>query len=98
MYGNEQLTSHRDDGKTDGIKDGKSDGIKAGIDINDGINETQKRIILLMTQKPSITIEQISEAIQINKRNTEKNISVLRNAGLVIREGGRKTGRWIVTK
>jgi predicted HTH transcriptional regulator len=94
----EQSTSQRDDGIADGIKDGKSDGIKDGIDADNDINETQKRILVLMTQNPSITIDQISEAIQINKRNTEKNISVLKNAGLVIREGGRKTGRWIVTK
>jgi len=97
-YGTEQSTNRNEDGKSDGIKDGKRDGIKDGIDTDNGINETQKRILLLITQNPSITIEQISEAIQINKRNTEKNISVLRNAGLVIREGGRKTGRWIVAK
>jgi predicted HTH transcriptional regulator len=97
-YRVEQSMNRCDDGKADGIKDGNSDGIKDGIYADNDINETQKKILFLIAQNPSITIEQISEVIQINKRNTEKNISVLRNAGLVLREGGRKTGRWIARK
>jgi len=71
-------------------------GIGINIGIKDGINETQGKIIALITANPNITAEQISEEIGISKRNVESNISKLKKNRVIEREGARKTGRWIV--
>ena len=73
-------------------------GIKVGINdgINVGINETQKKIIDLITSNPIITADELSDAVGITKRRIESNISQLKKAGLIEREGARKNGRWIV--
>jgi len=70
--------------------------IGINIGIKDGINETQKKIVALMKTDPKITAEQIANEIGISKRNVESNISKMKKAGIVEREGARKAGRWIV--
>ena len=79
---------------TDEQTDVKSVGINDGINI--GINETQKKIIELLIERPDVTAEQLSVAVGITKRRVEANISQLKKLGLVEREGARKNGRWVV--
>ena len=67
-------------------------------EINFGINETQKKIIAFLIGNPSATIQAISEMLDMTRRNTEINISKLKKAGLIEREGARKNGRWIVNR
>jgi len=67
-----------------------------GINIGININETQKKIIDLMTQNTLITAEEIAKSIGIAPRNVEVNISKLKKYNLVDRYGSRKSGRWIV--
>jgi ATP-dependent DNA helicase RecG len=73
-------------------------GINGGINvgINVGINETQKKIIDIMIENPSITAEQISDIVGITKRRVESNISQLKKAELIERDGARRNGRWVV--
>ena len=73
-------------------------GISVGINdgINVGINETQKKIIELMAENATITAQQIADVVGLTKRRVESNISQLKNAGLVEREGARKNGSWVV--
>jgi ATP-dependent DNA helicase RecG len=77
-------------------KDGINDGISDGI--NGGINGAQKKILELIAHNPSITAEELSAKIGINKRNAEKNIKLLKDAGLIRREGSRKSGHWEIVK
>ena len=65
-------------------------------ELNFGVNATQKKIIKLLIESPRITMPAIAEALGITKRNVEINISHLKKAGLVEREGSKKAGRWIV--
>jgi len=67
-----------------------------GINIGININETQKKIVDLMTQNSLITAEEIAKSIGIAPRNVEANISKLKKFNLVDRYGSRKSGRWIV--
>ena len=69
-------------------------GINSGI--KNGINETKQKIIDLMKNNPSVTTKQIADALGINVKNAESNIRALKKAGLVGREGARKSGQWIV--
>ena len=63
---------------------------------NFGINETQKNIIEILFYNPKATMSTIAEALDMTKRNVENNISQLKKAGLIEREGARKNGKWIV--
>jgi Fic family protein len=57
--------------KSDGIKDGLSDGIK------DGLNGVQQKMLALISKKPTITIEVLSNELGINKRNVENSSGLL---------------------
>ena len=81
---------------TDNQTANRQDDVGLSVGINVGINETQKKIIGLMIENPIITAEQISDIIGITKRRVESNISQLKKAELVEREGARRNGRWIV--
>ena len=61
-----------------------------------GINETQAKIIRLLVENPKITASMIADELNLTKRSIELNISTLRKAGIVVRDGGRKDGSWIV--
>ena len=49
-----------------------------------------------MRDNPSITAKELSEFIGITERSIKSNIKMLRDAGLLKREGADKNGRWIV--
>jgi len=70
--------------------------INKNFGINFGINDTQKKILSLMNNNPTITAAQISEAIRITKRQVETNINKLKTQGLIERVGANKNGKWIV--
>jgi ATP-dependent DNA helicase RecG len=75
-----------------------------GITINDttndttniAINETQRKILTLMSDNPMITAKTISESIGITERNVKSNIKTLKEFGLVSREGAKRNGKWVV--
>ncbi len=71
-----------------GTRVGISDGIKVGI------NETQKKILEIIESEPRATAPEIAERIGISTRKTEANIAALRDKGVLIREGSKKTGEW----
>ena len=77
-----------------GLSVGIKDGINVGLRI--GINETQKKIIGVMTDNPSVTAEQIASVVGITKRRVESNISKLKKDGYIERIGARKAGHWVV--
>ena len=77
-----------------GIKFGKEFGIKFGIKF--GINE--KRLLLLLDSNPSSTAADVAEHIGITLRGAEKLMKRLKDAGVISREGSKKTGFWIINK
>jgi len=60
------------------------------------INETQKKILLMISENPKITVKNLSEKIEIAERNIKSNIKILKDAGLLERQGATKNGRWVV--
>jgi predicted HTH transcriptional regulator len=61
------------------------------------VNKTQKKIMALMLENPSITAEMMSAQIGITERNIRINIKKLRDAGFVDRIGADKNGDWVIT-
>jgi ATP-dependent DNA helicase RecG len=80
--------------------DRSKDGVK--VDIKDGVkgrgklNETQKKLLELVLEDKKITMKELAEKIGITTRGVEKNISKLKEKGLLVRIGPDKTGYWKV--
>ena len=68
------------------------------------LTERQKCIIELLIQEPTLTAKAISEKIsektsekfEVSDRTIENDLAQLKKIGILVREGGRKDGRWVV--
>lgn len=69
---------------------------RVGDRVGDKLSETQKRILDLMQQNPSVSAQSLSEEIGISKRKIEENIRTLREKGKIVREGNARSGYWKV--
>ncbi|NLL83938.1 MAG: HTH domain-containing protein [Lentisphaerae bacterium] len=49
-----------------------------------------------MSERPSITISELAELIEVSERTIQRNIQKMQADQLLIRSGGRKTGYWEV--
>jgi ATP-dependent DNA helicase RecG len=61
-------------------------------------NEVHRKIIILMNKQPKISASAIAEHIGMTSRGVQKNIDVLKKAGLIERIGPPKGGSWVVKK
>ena len=77
-----------------GIKFGEEFGIKYGIKF--GIND--KQLLLLIDSNPTITASDAAERMEISLRGAEKIFKKLRDAGVISRQGSRKSGSWVINK
>ena len=77
-----------------GIKFGEEFGIKFGIKF--GIND--KQLLLLIDSTPAITASDAAERMVISLRGAEKIFKKLKDAGVISRQGSRKSGSWIINK
>lgn len=75
----------------DTIRDTIKDTIKK-LSENEGI------IFIDMMENPRITAEELSQKLNINLRNTKRNIEKLKQKGLLKRVGSRKAGYWEAVK
>ena len=62
------------------------------------LTETQKSIINLMLDSPTITQEALSKLLGVNIRTVQRNIKTLIEKGLIERTGATKKGEWVVKK
>lgn len=60
----------------------------------DDLNDTQKRILELLSQDAQLSAKKIADAIGISSRNIESNIKKLKKCGILIRHGSPKNGYW----
>ncbi len=61
-------------------------------------NDVQRTIIRLMLEQPTISAKAIAEKIGMSSRGVQKNIDILKKAGLIDRVGSAKGGHWVVKK
>lgn len=74
-----------------GQKEGQKDGQKE-------LSSRQLEIIHLLEKTPGATMPQIAEAMAITYRTVRRDMEYLQKSGIISREGGRKEGRWIISK
>ena len=74
--------------------DGKATVNDGKATVKGSLNGTQKQIMTLISENAKITIDEMASAIGITKRNIEKNIKILKGAGILLRIGGKKEGHW----
>ena len=60
------------------------------------LNDTQKKIINLLSQNNQLSATKLAEKTGVARRNIEENIKKLREAGILIRHGSPKSGYWEV--
>ena len=61
------------------------------------LNTTQKDIVSYLKEHPKATRQEIAEAIgNITEDGVKFNIGKLQQYGILVREGGRKSGTWVV--
>ena len=58
------------------------------------LNDTQKKIIKMLSKDNRLSARQMSEQIGISSRNIENNIRTLKKQGMLIRHGSPKNGYW----
>lgn len=62
------------------------------------LTKTQKSIINLILDSPTITQETLSKLLDVSTRTIQRNIKILIEMGLIKRTGATKKGEWIVKK
>ena len=71
------------------IKDGVKGGVKESTEI-------QEAIVKEMWFDPYITTSELAQKTGIKFRTLQRYVSQLQAAGIIIREGGRKEGKWVI--
>jgi ATP-dependent DNA helicase RecG len=64
----------------------------------DDLPSSQRRIIVLMREKPSSSKKQMADSLGISTTAVDKNIAQLKRKGFVRRIGPDKGGHWEVKK
>lgn len=60
------------------------------------LTERQKKIVNLIIQQPSITAKHMSETLSVSSRTVERELSTLKDKGVLMREGKDNDGVWLV--
>ncbi len=60
----------------------------------EGLVESQKRIVRLIDQKPTISKRELAEHIGISTKAIDKNLDTLKAKNIIRRVGSNKLGHW----
>lgn len=60
--------------------------------------KTQVKILELVKENPTITLSQIADIIHLTKDGIKYNITILKNLGILQREGSNRKGVWKIIK
>ncbi len=61
------------------------------------LSERQKLIPKEMNTNDTITIQEMTQKINVSEKTIKREIALLQGIGVLVREGGRKDGRWVIT-
>ena len=53
-------------------------------------------IVKEMNANDTITIQEMTQKIKVSEKTIKREIAALQGMGALMREGGRKEGRWVV--
>ncbi len=95
-----ELKAPKPEDSTTGQKEKKNGGLSGGINggLSGGIklSKSQESIIKVICESPDIILETLAERVGVPLRSLERNISALKEKGILKRIGSRKTGYWEV--
>jgi predicted HTH transcriptional regulator len=77
-------------GQIGGVKGGQEGGV---IDSTEALTKRQKEVLKLIATNPSITYNEIAEALSINESAVGKHITAIKNKGFLVRQGDTR-GYW----
>lgn len=66
--------------------------------VTDNVTDRYKAILSMINNDNKISAAQIAVALKISKRTVLRNISILKEKGLIKRIGMEKTGYWLITE
>ena len=58
----------------------------------------KQNIINILTEKPSITIDELAKILKLTRRTILREIDTLKELNLITRIGGRKKGSWEINQ
>lgn len=73
----------------DGPKDDPKDGPKE-------LTDRQKNIIDLISSNQSVTRDELAQRLNVSDTTIKRELSTLREKGVIGREGGKTHGRWVI--
>ena len=59
------------------------------------LTERQQKILNLIKESPTISAKQMSETLSVTTRTIERDLSMMKKAGVLKREGKDNDGVWI---
>jgi ATP-dependent DNA helicase RecG len=91
-----EIPIHPDFVEDDTIPEGKKEELVDGLveRLVEGLVESQKKIVQLMADNPSVTIKDMSESVGISTTSIDKNITALKQKGIIERVGSDSVGKW----
>lgn len=75
-----------------------SDNVGDNVGVNVGINDTERRLLALIAGNGKITASQAADMLNLSKRQAERLFASLREKDVISRQGGNKSGIWIINK
>ena len=60
------------------------------------LTERQQKTLNLIKELPTISAKQMSETLSVTTRTIERDLSVMKKAGVLKREGKDNNGLWII--
>lgn len=62
------------------------------------LTERQRNICKLIKDNPQVSVAEMSVVLSVVKRTVERDISKLRDMGIITREGNTSAGKWVILK
>ena len=60
------------------------------------LTERQQKILCLIKELPTISAKQMSETLSVTTRTVERDLSLMKKAGILKREGKDNDGVWVI--
>lgn len=93
----EQLYGRNVDGAHYNVDVGKDDSFLYKESMKD-VHTRRNAIIDLIRSNPSITASEIAIIQNVSARTIERDFDWLKDKGIIVREGSRSDGRWIIVE
>ncbi|MCR4664990.1 MAG: DeoR family transcriptional regulator [Paludibacteraceae bacterium] len=60
----------------------------------DKLTDRQRIVLYLIREDNTLTISQMTQKLKVSEKTIKRDIATLQEAGFLVREGGRKDGKW----